>query len=359
MATTITNIKPSPHCVKIRINGSTRPLPKVEKTTLKQTHDEFRPPLLLGRLVIPALFRWKQKHLPQTMADDQLDLSLDTLFGLKGSSAHPRKVAVVTGGGTGIGKMIASALAQNGARVYIASRKLKVVTEAADHINANAQTTKSGGRVVALQADLTDKAKVLAFADEIKKRESKVHVLVNNAGMSWGGDLLDFDEKNGWDRLMALNVKAPFYLTTALVAQLENGASNTDPGRVINISSIASFAPHSADPTGHATPSYNASKAALNHLTRTLACTLAERCITVNAIAPGFYPSRMTAHGIKALGEHMAVGHPMGRIGSSEDMAGLALFLVSRASAHVTGQVICSDGGFTLVSSPGSGMSKL
>ncbi|KAJ3251081.1 hypothetical protein HDU77_006140 [Chytriomyces hyalinus] len=293
------------------------------------------------------------------MADQQIDLSLQRLFGLSGAGAYKQKVAVVTGGGTGIGKMIASALAQNGARVYIASRKLNVVSAAAADINANPQTIASGGSCIALQADLTDKAKVQAFANEIKKREEKVHVLVNNAGMSWGSDLLEFDEKNGWDRLFALNVKGPFYLTTALVGQLENGASNLDPGRVINISSIASVVPGSVDPTGTDTSSYNASKAALNHLTRVLAATLSGRCITVNAIAPGFYPSRMTQHGIEALGDDIAVGQPMGRIGSTEDMAGLALFLSSRASAHITGQVIMTDGGYSLCYAAGSHVAKL
>ncbi|KAJ3243567.1 hypothetical protein HDU78_000327 [Chytriomyces hyalinus] len=294
------------------------------------------------------------------MADDHhIDLSLNRLFGLSGAGAYKQKVAVVTGGGTGIGKMIATALAQNGARVYIASRKLKVVSAAAADINANPQTVASGGSCIALQADLTDKAKVHAFANEIKKREEKVHILVNNAGMSWGSDLLDYDEKNGWDRLFALNVKGPFYLTTALVGQLENGASNTDPGRVINISSVASYVPGSADPTGNDTSPYNASKAALNHLTRVLASSLSGRFITVNAIAPGFYPSRMTQHGIEALGEAVAIGQPMGRIGTTEDMAGLALFLSSRASAHITGQVIVTDGGSTLVFAPGAHVAKL
>ncbi|KAJ3060040.1 hypothetical protein HDU99_006095, partial [Rhizoclosmatium hyalinum] len=153
--------------------------------------------------------------------------------------------------------------------------------------------------------------------------------------------------------------KTPFYLSTLLIPLLENGATNTDPGRVINISSIASYIPGSADPRGSGTYSYNASKAAVNHLTRILAASFAERKVTVNCIAPGFYPSRMTQHGLAALGDAAAIGHPMGRIGSTEDMAGLALFLSSRASAHITGQVIVTDGGFTLVSAPGGPQARL
>ncbi|ORY53829.1 NAD(P)-binding protein [Rhizoclosmatium globosum] len=246
------------------------------------------------------------------MASESLNLTAPALFGLQ--TANTRKVAIVTGGGTGIGKMITAALAQNGAKVYIASRKLKVVQDAAAEINAMPNTIASKGEVIALQADLVDKEKCVAFVNQIKAKEQKLHILVNNAGISWGSDLLDFDEKNGWDKLMAVNV----------------------PGRVINISSIASYIPGSADPGGSGTYSYNASKAAVNHLTRILAASFAERKVTVNCIAPGFYPSRMTQHGLAALGDAAAIGHPMGRIGSTEDMAGLALFLSSRASAHIT-----------------------
>ncbi|KAI9340523.1 hypothetical protein BDR26DRAFT_861259 [Obelidium mucronatum] len=239
-------------------------------------------------------------------------LSISSLFSVRG------KVALVTGGGTGIGKMIASALAQNGAKVYIASRKLKVVQDAAAEINSNPQTKESGGSCIALQADLTDKSKADQLATEIKKREQKLHILVNNAGISWGAE-------------------------------------------IINISSIASFVPTSADPSGKGTYSYNASKAAVNHLTRVLAATLAERFVTVNAIAPWIlsFANDSVTHGLDALGDAAAIMQPMGRIGTPEDMAGMALFFCSRASAHVTGQVIVSDGGSTLVHVPGAQMSKL
>ncbi|KAJ3349227.1 hypothetical protein HDU83_000703 [Entophlyctis luteolus] len=255
--------------------------------------------------------------------------------------------------------MIAAALAQNGARVYIASRKLKVVQDAAAEINAMQQTIASKGSVIAFQGDVADKASVDAIANFVKQRESKLNFLFNNAGISWGSELLNFDEKNGWDKLLAVNVKAPFYLSVALLPLLEKDATNTDPGRIINISSIASYAPNSADPGGKGTYSYNVSKAGVNHLTRILAFEFAEKCITVNAIAPGFFPSRMTQHGLEALGDAVAIGQPTGRIGTTEDIAGLALFFCSRGSAHVTGQIVVVDGGSTLVGNPGAQQARL
>ncbi|KAI8905262.1 hypothetical protein PhCBS80983_g04777 [Powellomyces hirtus] len=277
------------------------------------------------------------------------DLSLNNLFNVKG------KVALVTGGGTGIGKMIAAALVQNGAKVYIASRKLSVVQEAAAEL-----TAMGPGTCIALQADLGSKAQSVALAEQLKQKESKLHILVNNAGMAWGSNLDDFDEKNGWDRLMALNVKSVFYMTSVLLPLLEAGsAGNQDPARVINISSVAGSACSAEDglsAPGNGTWSYATSKAAVNHLTRTLALPLARRTIVVNAIAPGVFPSRMTKFGIDHGLSIMEKSQPLGRIGTTEDMAGLALFLCSRASAHITGAVIPIDGGATLNV---TGLSKL
>ncbi|KAI8916352.1 hypothetical protein EDD86DRAFT_234333 [Gorgonomyces haynaldii] len=270
-----------------------------------------------------------------------MDLTAGNLFNVKG------KIALVTGGGTGIGKMISAVLIQNGAKVYIASRKLKVVEEAAKEL-----TAMGPGTCIALQADLTTKAEAEKLADEIKKREDKLHILVNNAGMSWGNDFFAFDEKKGWDALFALNVKSIYFLTAALVPLLEKGANgNVDPARVINISSVAGIVSMAETPLaapGSGTWSYNASKAAVNHLTRGLASTLAPRFITVNAIAPGVFPSKMTNYGIENALEAMEYAQPLGRIGRTDDMAGLALFLSSRASAHLTGVVIPIDGGQSL-----------
>ncbi|KAI9325909.1 hypothetical protein DFJ73DRAFT_867775 [Zopfochytrium polystomum] len=271
---------------------------------------------------------------------DQLNIA--KLFSVEG------KVALVTGGGTGIGKMIAAALVKNGAaRVYIASRKLKVVEETAKELNA----LGGSGKCIPLQADLTSRANAEALADHIKKLETKLHILVNNAGMSWGNPIDNFNEKDGWDRLFALNVKSIFYLTVALSPLLAKNATNNDPGRVINISSVASVSPvaeMNLAAAGDGTWSYNTSKAAVNHLTRLLAVTYGKDYITVNAIAPGVFPSRMTTFGLENAKDVLQAQQPMGRIGTTEDMAGLALFLCSRASAHITGNVIFMDGGATM-----------
>ncbi|KAJ3104634.1 hypothetical protein HDU97_009025 [Phlyctochytrium planicorne] len=268
------------------------------------------------------------------------NLKLDSLFSVKG------KIALVTGGGSGIGKMIAAALVQNGAKVYIASRKLKNVQEAADELN------KMGpGSCIPLQADLTTRAECEALAAKLKEKESKLHILVNNSGMSWGNALTDFNEKDGWDRLFALNVKGLFYLTTALLPLLQKDANNVDPGRVINISSVAgtsAIAEMDLAAAGYGTWSYNASKAAVNHLTRTLASSLAGKFVTINAIAPGVFPSKMTKFGLDNAMDALLKSQPTGRLGTTEDMAGLALFLCSRASSHITGAVIPIDGGQTL-----------
>ncbi|KAI8928489.1 hypothetical protein BC831DRAFT_448129 [Entophlyctis helioformis] len=269
------------------------------------------------------------------------DFKLPALFNVKG------KVALVTGGGAGIGKMMAAALVQNGAKVYIASRKLQVVEEAAKEL-----TALGPGTCIGLQADLMSRKQAEDLAAQLAARESKLHILVNNSGMSWGSPLDNFDEKNGWDRLMALNVKSMFYLTAALVPLLKAGAnSNVDPARVINISSVAGIQAVAESPLanpGTGTWSYAASKAAVNHLTRVLASTLAQHYITVNAIAPGVFPSRMTKFGIDSAKDVMESAQPLGRIGVPEDLAGLIVFLSSRASAHITGVIVPIDGGHSL-----------
>ncbi|KAI8812914.1 hypothetical protein BJ742DRAFT_861631 [Cladochytrium replicatum] len=275
------------------------------------------------------------------------DLTIPTLFGVKG------KVALVTGGGTGIGLMIATSLIQNGAKVYIASRKLPNLQKVADNLNSLAKAQKTGGECIPLQANLVSRADCEATAAKVKERETKLHILVNNSGMSWGAPLEDFNEKDGWDRLMALNVKSAFYLTTSLIPLLEAAGKDDkmDPARVINISSISGSVAIAETPIaaeGSGTWSYNASKAALNHLTRGMAYSLAGRSITVNAIAPGMFPSNMTRFGLENNGELLAAFQPTGRIGAASDMAGLALFLFSKASAHITGAVITIDGGQSL-----------
>ncbi|KAG1819768.1 uncharacterized protein BJ212DRAFT_1065428 [Suillus subaureus] len=273
------------------------------------------------------------------------DLSVQSLFNVKG------KIALVTGGGTGIGKTIASALVQNGAKVYIAARKESQLKDTVAELNA-----KGPGSADYIVANLSSKAGTDALISALEAREpaKKLHILVNNSGVSWGSSFENFPEDKGWDNVMAVNIKSLFYLTSGLSTWLEKDASALDPGRVINISSTASVTPHaeslvSAD--GNGTWSYNVSKAAVNHLTSILAVKLGPRKITVNAICPGIFPTKMTAFGFKNAGEEkIASRQPMGRVGRPSDLAGLALFLASPASAHVTGAHILLDGGSTLSS---------
>ncbi|KZS98804.1 rhamnolipids biosynthesis 3-oxoacyl-reductase [Sistotremastrum niveocremeum HHB9708] len=269
------------------------------------------------------------------------DLNVNSLFNVKG------KIAVVSGGGSGLGEMIASAFVENGAKVYIASRKEKQLKEVSERLNKG-----HPGSCHYIVADLGSKAGCDALIRAIKEKETKIHILVNNSGVTWGAKWDDFPEKEGWDRVMALNVKSIFYMTSGLTELLAKDSTNQDPGRVINISSVAGIQTvaegSSLAEKGQGLWSYNTSKAAVNHLTSLMASSLAPRFITVNAILPGVFPSKMTAFGFKTHGEKMAVGQPMGRVGSARDMAGLALFLVSPASAHITGSHIPIDGGATV-----------
>ncbi|KAL5518437.1 hypothetical protein ACEPAH_119 [Sanghuangporus vaninii] len=272
-----------------------------------------------------------------------VELSTRNLFTVKD------KIALVTGGGSGIGKMIAAAFVANGARVYIAARKEGQLKAAAEELN------KAGpGTCEYIVADLSSKAGCQALISMFKSREQKLHILVNNSGVAWGAPYDDFPEKEGWDRVLAVNVKSIFYMTQGLTDFLAKDATSFDPGRVINISSTAALDPHAEDTSlankGNGLWSYNTSKAAANHLTSLLAVTLCPKHITVNAILPGVFPSKMTAFGFRRTGEDkMAAAQPSGRVGSPTDMAGLALFLCSPASAYVTGNHIVIDGGSVLV----------
>ncbi|KAH8102155.1 putative NADPH-dependent beta-ketoacyl reductase [Cristinia sonorae] len=269
------------------------------------------------------------------------DLKISSLYSVEG------KVAVVTGGGSGIGTMIASAYVQNGVRVYIASRKEKQLKKVADALNKIGQ-----GSCHYIVADVSTKAGCDALANAIKEKESKIHILVNNSGAVWAAQYSDVPESEGWDHVMDLNVKGLFYLTVALTPLLEKDSTKLDPASVINISSVASLiavtqvsAP-AADNYG--LWSYHTSKAAVNHLTAQLAVTLAKKNIHVNAIIPGLFPSKMTAFAFSMKGANVGKGLPTGRAGSAQDMAGLALFLASPASAYITGACIPIDGGSTI-----------
>jgi NAD(P)-dependent dehydrogenase (short-subunit alcohol dehydrogenase family) len=241
------------------------------------------------------------------------------------------KVALVTGGSRGIGEMIARGLVENGARVYISSRK-------ADVCDAIAAELSQNGTCVSLPADLSQMSEIERVANELAARESKLDILVNNAGAVWGETFDRFSEK-GWDRVMDLNVKSLFFLTQKLGPLLFKAGSADDPARVINIGSI----------DGLQAPvfenySYSASKAAVHQLTMHLARHLAGRHVAVNAIAPGFFPSQMTAFMDENL-DQVLPQIPLHRVGTPEDMAGTVLFLASRAGAYLCGSVVKVDGG--------------
>lgn len=250
---------------------------------------------------------------------------------MKNLFAVAGKVAVVTGGSRGIGAMIARGFVENGVKTYITARKEAELRDTERELSAL-------GECIAIPSDLSTVAGVGEFAAAVAAAEGKVHILVNNAGATWGADIDEFPE-SGWDKTMDLNVKSMFFLTQKLLPALRAAGSREDPARVINIGSINGIThPHMKN------YAYSASKAAVHHLTRHLGADLAPQGINVNGIAPGFFPSKMTAH----LLEHeaaVAATFPCGRLGNAEDAAGTAIYLSSRASAWLTGQVIVLDGG--------------
>ena len=251
---------------------------------------------------------------------------MENLFNLNG------KIALVTGGSRGIGAMIAEGFVRNGVKTYISSRK-------SDPCDKKAKELSKYGECISIPADLTDMNEMDKLVTEIKDKETKLNILVNNAGAAWGASFDDFPEI-GWDKVMDTNVKSVFFLTQKLVDILETSASTSDPSRIINIGSIDGLGIPRAE-----TYSYPASKAAVHQLTKVLANRLANRNINVNAIAPGPFESNMMAHTLEEYGEQIKSSVPRGRIGVPEDMAGASIFLSSKASSYITGSIIPVDGG--------------
>jgi NAD(P)-dependent dehydrogenase (short-subunit alcohol dehydrogenase family) len=248
------------------------------------------------------------------------------LFALDG------KIAVVTGGSRGIGRMIAEGYVRAGVTVYITARKAEACEEAADELSEH-------GTCVALPADLSTEAECQRFAGEVAAREEQVDILVNNAGATWGAPIAEYDDA-AWAKVLDVNVKGVFHLTRALLPQLRRAGSADDPARVINVGSIDGLHVPMLE-----TYAYSASKAAVHQLTRHLAKRLAAEHITVNAIAPGPFPSKMMAATLDAFSDQIIERCPLGRIGRADDMAGVAIYLAARAASYVTGAIIPVDGG--------------
>ena len=259
-------------------------------------------------------------------------MDISTLFSLSG------KVALVTGGSRGIGLMITEGLLRAGATVYISSRKKGTC-------NDIAQRLSSLGPCIALPADVSTIEGRTTLITELEQQSKPLNILVNNAGASWGAPYETYPE-SAFEKLFALNVSAAFFLTRDLTPLLQQTAVPADPARVINIGSMDGLHVPQLIKTG--TFAYSASKAAVHHLTRTLAVELGPKHITVNAIAPGFFESKMTAEVLKQHGDEIVDACPLGRIGQPEEMAGIAIYLASRAGAYTNGAVIQVDGGTLL-----------
>ncbi|WP_333585465.1 SDR family oxidoreductase [Phenylobacterium sp.] len=251
---------------------------------------------------------------------------MKNLFSVEG------KVVLITGGSRGIGEMIARGYVENGAKVYISSRKAEVCDRVAEELSEY-------GTCISLPFDLGSMGGIEGLADAVKERESRLDVLVNNAGATWGAPIDEYPE-DGWDKTVDLNVKSIFFLTQKLLPLLRAAAGADEPARVINIASVNGIEPPALE-----TYAYSTSKAGCIMLTRHLAKRLAPEHILVNAIAPGPFPSKMMAATLAQAGDAIAKNNPRGRIGQPEDIAGVAIFLGSRASAYTTGATIPCDGG--------------
>ena len=258
------------------------------------------------------------------------------LFTLQG------KTAVVTGGSRGIGEMIAEGYVDAGASVIMTARKVEALEATAARLNEKAP---DGVTVTAIPGDLGNPEGITAFADAVKSQVDAIDILVNNAGAAWGAPFGEYPV-DGWDKVMNTNVRSIFFLTESLADHLRGAGTPDDPARVINIGSVDGL--RACELEHYA---YSTSKAAVHHLTRQLARRLISENVIVNAIAPGPFESNMMAYSLRDDEARKSVEDsvPQGRIGNPDDMAGLAIFLASKASAYITGTVIPVGGGIATI----------
>ncbi len=257
--------------------------------------------------------------------------TIQQLFDLRG------KTALVTGGSRGLGLQLAQALGEAGARVMLSSRKAEDLQESAAVLKA------AGIDVDWIAADCAKEADIRALADETIKRFGHVDILVNNAGAAWGAPAEDHPVE-AWDKVMNLNIRGYFILSQHIA---KHSMIPRKSGRIINVASIAGLG---GNPREMTTIAYNTSKGAVINFTRALGCEWGQHQITVNAICPGFFPSRMTVGTLKALGEEKLASHaPLGRLGDDEDLKGLCVLYASDAGKHITGQWLAVDGGVSVI----------
>ncbi|MEM7461993.1 MAG: SDR family oxidoreductase [Pseudomonadota bacterium] len=259
----------------------------------------------------------------------------EELFSLEG------KNALVTGGASGIGRMISTALVRAGADVMIASRKGEDCVASAEELNIMASKSGAKGSAQGFGGNVASEQGVEMLADEVKERCDKLDILFNNAGATWGAPVEEFPHQ-AWSRVLDVNVTGLFSLTQKLLPLLEASATQSGPSRVVNIGSVMGSAA-----LGDGAYSYAASKAAVHHLTRILGKELAHRNITFNAIAPGPFKSKMTAFATDTDEKVERVGSsvPLQRIGEPQDIAGAVLYLCGAGGAYVTGAILPVDGG--------------
>jgi len=253
-------------------------------------------------------------------------MKIEDLFSVKG------KTALVTGGSKGLGLTIARCYVENGVKVYISSRK-------ADVCDRVARELSGFGTCISLPADLSRTESREALVREMMDREESLNILVNNAGAAWGAYLEEYPE-DGFDKVMTLNVKAMFMLTRDLLPLLQKAVRPDDPARVINIGSMEGIMV-----SGYENYAYSISKAAVHHMSKVLGVKLGARGITVNAIAPGYLETKMTGWMLEMYRDEIVANAPLGRLGIPSDIAGIAIYLASRAGSYVNGAVIPVDGG--------------